>query len=140
MDKTKTASAESLVPSRTGRLFGGQSKPTNPFLPACVDAAPPPAPLRARLRSMMTATPSSMIPAILHPPLPHRPTLLPLLLLLLFAAATTENPTRFGTLHEPVRPCGFDLALGIAGREGAEEFSAIEGTMMGGGGGGSSRI
>lgn len=83
---------------------------------------------------MMTATPFSVIPAT--PPLLHRPTLL----LLLFAAATTENPTRFGTLHETVRPCGFDLALGIAGREGADEFSAIERMMMGGGGGGGSRI
>lgn len=94
-----------------------------------------PAPLRSGgFHCMMTpATPSSVISTI-----PALPLLLPLptlhLLLLLLATAPTENPTRFGTLHEPVRTCGFDLALRIAGRESAEEFSAIE-RMRGGGGG-----
>lgn len=75
---------------------------------------------------MMTpATPSSVISTIILPlPSLRRPPLH--LLLLLLATAPTEDPTRLGTLHEPVRTRGLHLALGIAGREGAEEFSAIE--------------
>lgn len=86
-------------------------KPTNAFstcLRRCSSA-----PLRTSLHSMvmMTATSSSVISATPHLHLLRRPTLI----LLLFSTTTTENPTRFRTLHEAVRPCGFHLALGVAG-------------------------